>query len=138
MVTASLLISAAAYAPFTPLVWPDSWTVPAVGSVVVLAVICTALAFMVMFALVAEAGPARMTVITYVSPAVASFSGRSSWMSRSPSGSRSVSPGDHRFVLGTWRSAPPPVEPTGVSTETVVPIPKLAARDLARERQVDD
>ena len=71
MVTASLLISAAAYAPFTPLVWPDRWTVPAVGSVVVLAVICTALAFMVMFALVAEAGPARMTVITYVSPAVA-------------------------------------------------------------------
>ena len=30
------------------------------------AVVCTAVAFMVMFALVAEAGPARMTLITYV------------------------------------------------------------------------
>ena len=41
-------------------------------------------------------------------------------------------------VLGTWRSAPPPVEPTGRQQNRVVPIPKLAARDLARERQVDD
>ena len=73
VVTASLLISAAAYAPFTPLVsvWPERWTVPAVSSVVVLAVVCTAVAFLVMFALIAEAGPARMTLITYVSPAVA-------------------------------------------------------------------
>jgi drug/metabolite transporter (DMT)-like permease len=71
VVTASLLISAAAYAPFTPFVWPDRWTVPAASSVVVLAVVCTAIAFMVMFALVAEAGPARMTLITYVNPAVA-------------------------------------------------------------------
>ena len=33
--------------------------------------VCTAAAFLVMFALVAEAGPARMTLITYVNPAVA-------------------------------------------------------------------
>jgi drug/metabolite transporter (DMT)-like permease len=38
---------------------------------VVLAVVCTAAAFLVMFALIAEAGPARMTLITYVNPAVA-------------------------------------------------------------------
>jgi drug/metabolite transporter (DMT)-like permease len=66
-----LLIAAAAYAPFTPLVWPDSWTAPALGSVMVLAVVCTATAFLVMFALIAEAGPARMTLITYVNPAIA-------------------------------------------------------------------
>ncbi len=41
------------------------------GSVVVLATVCTAVAFLVMFALIAEAGPARMTLITYVNPAVA-------------------------------------------------------------------
>jgi drug/metabolite transporter (DMT)-like permease len=70
-VTTSLLIAAAAYAPFTPLVWPDSWTAPALGSVMVLAVVCTATAFLVMFALIAEAGPARMTLITYVNPAIA-------------------------------------------------------------------
>jgi drug/metabolite transporter (DMT)-like permease len=36
-----------------------------------LAVICTAVAFLVFFQLIAEVGPARSTVITYVNPAVA-------------------------------------------------------------------
>jgi drug/metabolite transporter (DMT)-like permease len=34
-------------------------------------VICTAVAFLVFFALIAESGPARATVITYINPAVA-------------------------------------------------------------------
>jgi EamA-like transporter family len=34
-------------------------------------VICTAIAFLVFFRLIAEVGPARATVITYVNPAVA-------------------------------------------------------------------
>ncbi len=34
-----------------------------------LAVVCTALAFLVFFALIAEVGPVRATVITYVNPA---------------------------------------------------------------------
>ena len=71
MVTASLVIGATAYAPFTPLVWPQRFTAAAVVSVVVLAVVCTAVAFLVMFALIAEVGPARMTLVTYVNPAVA-------------------------------------------------------------------
>ena len=36
-----------------------------------LAVVCTAVAFLVFFRLIAEIGPARATVITYVNPAVA-------------------------------------------------------------------
>ena len=36
-----------------------------------LGVLCTGVAFMLFFALIAEAGPARATVITYVNPAVA-------------------------------------------------------------------
>ena len=36
-----------------------------------LAVVCTAVAFLGFFALIAEAGPARASVITYVNPAVA-------------------------------------------------------------------
>ena len=36
-----------------------------------LGVLCTAAAFMVFFALIAEVGPARATVITYINPAVA-------------------------------------------------------------------
>jgi drug/metabolite transporter (DMT)-like permease len=107
VVTASLLIAAAVYTPFTPLVWPDSWTAPAVGSVIVLAVICTAAAFLVMFALIAEAGPARMTLITYVSPAVAVLLG--AIVLSEPLtiglviGFPLVIVGS---VLGTWRSSP--------------------------------
>jgi hypothetical protein len=36
-----------------------------------LGIVCTALAFVLFFALIAEAGPVRATVITYVNPAVA-------------------------------------------------------------------
>ena len=43
----------------------------AAWSVVGLGVICTTVAFLVFFALIAEAGPARATVITYINPAVA-------------------------------------------------------------------
>jgi drug/metabolite transporter (DMT)-like permease len=39
--------------------------------VVGLAVVCTALAFVVFFELIAEVGPSRATVITYLNPAVA-------------------------------------------------------------------
>ena len=40
-----------------------------------LAVICTALAFVLFFQLIAEVGPARATVITYVNPAFEAFFG---------------------------------------------------------------
>jgi drug/metabolite transporter (DMT)-like permease len=42
-----------------------------IGSLAVLAVVCTAMAFLGFFMLIAEVGPARATVITYVNPAVA-------------------------------------------------------------------
>jgi drug/metabolite transporter (DMT)-like permease len=71
VVTGSLLIAAVAYTPFAVFLWPTHISGRAAGSIVVLAVVCTAAAFLVMFALVAEAGPARMTLITYVNPAVA-------------------------------------------------------------------
>ena len=62
VVTGSLAIAAVAYLPFAIFLWPAQITARAAGSVVVLAVICTAAAFLVMFALIAEAGPARMTL----------------------------------------------------------------------------
>ncbi|HLO35548.1 MAG TPA: EamA family transporter, partial [Candidatus Deferrimicrobium sp.] len=40
-----------------------------------LAVVCTAAAFLVFAALIAEVGPVRATVITYVNPAVAAILG---------------------------------------------------------------
>jgi drug/metabolite transporter (DMT)-like permease len=67
-----LAFAAVVYAPLAALTWPSS--VPAAKvfwSIGGLAVICTAVAFIGFFALIAEAGPARATVITYVNPAVA-------------------------------------------------------------------
>ncbi len=42
-----------------------------VGAVLVLGLLCTAIAFLVFFALIDEVGPVRSTVITYINPAVA-------------------------------------------------------------------
>ena len=71
VVTASLIVATVLYAPFSVWLWPDRITAPAAWSIVGLAVVCTAIAFLVFFALIAEAGPARATVITYINPAVA-------------------------------------------------------------------
>jgi drug/metabolite transporter (DMT)-like permease len=46
-----------------------------IASLLVLGVICTALAYLIFFALVAEVGASRGTVITYVNPAVSVFLG---------------------------------------------------------------
>src|SRR6058998_3245850 len=67
---------AVAYAPVAALHWPQ--TVPSlavIASIAVLSIVCTALAFLLFFALVAEIGPVRSTVITYVNPAVAAVLG---------------------------------------------------------------
>ncbi len=46
-------------------------TAGAIGSIAVLGVVCSAVALMLFFALIAEVGPSRASVITYVNPAVA-------------------------------------------------------------------
>jgi drug/metabolite transporter (DMT)-like permease len=71
VVAASLTITATIYLPFAILDPPHRLRVQSVASVIVLALVCTALAFVVFFALIAGIGPARATVITYVNPAVA-------------------------------------------------------------------
>jgi drug/metabolite transporter (DMT)-like permease len=71
VVTASLIVATVFYAPFTALSGPVHMTTDAAWSIAGLGVICTAAAFLVFFALIAEAGPARATVITYINPAVA-------------------------------------------------------------------
>jgi drug/metabolite transporter (DMT)-like permease len=72
MTAACLAFAAVVYAPIAAVAWPHA--VPdakVLASLAGLAVISTALAFVLFFALIAEAGPARATVITYVNPAVA-------------------------------------------------------------------
>jgi drug/metabolite transporter (DMT)-like permease len=70
--TVCLGAAAVIYAPFAALTWPHK--VPSVNVLLSLAglgVICTAAAFAIFFRLIAEVGPARATVITYVNPAIA-------------------------------------------------------------------
>lgn len=71
VVTASLLLTALVYLPIAALNPPRRYTAAGVGSVLGLAVVCTALAFIVFFTLIAGIGPSRALVITYVNPAVA-------------------------------------------------------------------
>ena len=76
VIAAALGVCAAGYAPVAVVQWPR--TIPSTGvfaSVGVLALICTALAFLLFFALIAEIGPVRATVITYINPAVAAVAG---------------------------------------------------------------
>ncbi|HVT21157.1 MAG TPA: DMT family transporter [Mycobacteriales bacterium] len=71
VVAASLAVTAIVYAPFAIATPPHHLAGKVIWSVIGLAVICTALAFIVFFWLIAEVGPTRATVITYVNPAVA-------------------------------------------------------------------
>ena len=72
MTAACLGLAAVVYAVPAALTWPHvmpSWRV--IGALAGLAVVCTAAAFVIFFQLIAEVGPARASVITYVNPAVA-------------------------------------------------------------------
>ncbi len=68
----AMVINSVIYAPLAFISRPNE-TVPVNVwlAVAVLGAVCTALAFMLFFSLVAEVGPARTTVITYINPAVA-------------------------------------------------------------------
>jgi drug/metabolite transporter (DMT)-like permease len=72
VIAGSLLLAALAYAPAAVVQLPHAWpSAQAIAAVVALGVVCTALAFLIFFALIREIGPVRATVITYVNPAVA-------------------------------------------------------------------
>ena len=72
VIAASLAIAAVGYAPAAVLQLPRAWPSGDVtAAVLTLGVVCTALAFVLFFALIGEVGPVRATVITYVNPAVA-------------------------------------------------------------------
>src|SRR3954451_12278608 len=72
VVAASLGLTALGYLPAAIVQLPGHWP-PAnvITSVLILAVLCTAIAFLLFFMLIDEVGPLRATVITYLNPAVA-------------------------------------------------------------------
>jgi drug/metabolite transporter (DMT)-like permease len=78
VMASALTVTALAYVPVVLLSSgpPDGLpSAKVIWSVLTLAVICTAAAFMLLFALVTEVGPVRATTITYLNPAVAVVAG---------------------------------------------------------------
>jgi drug/metabolite transporter (DMT)-like permease len=71
-VAMAMVINSVIYAPLAFISRPTEPVPTNVWlAVAALGIVCTALAFVLFFALVAEVGPARTTVITYINPAVA-------------------------------------------------------------------
>jgi drug/metabolite transporter (DMT)-like permease len=72
VVAASLALTALVYTPLAlpqlPRTWPSAQVLVAL---LILGVVCTALAFLLFFALIGEVGPVRASMITYFNPAVA-------------------------------------------------------------------
>jgi len=71
VVACSLLLTAVGYLPVAIVQRPQHVRGTVLASVVVLGLVCTAVAFVLFFALINDIGPARATVITYVNPAIA-------------------------------------------------------------------
>jgi drug/metabolite transporter (DMT)-like permease len=76
IVAASLGLTGVVYAPLAAFNVPSTFpSAHVVESIVGLAVVCSAAAFLIFFALIKEVGPLRATVITYINPAVAAVLG---------------------------------------------------------------
>ncbi len=78
IMASALTITALTYVPVVLLTDGVPGALPSanvIWSVLALAVVCTAAAFMLLFALVNEVGPVRATTITYLNPAVAIVAG---------------------------------------------------------------
>ena len=72
VVAVSLAMGAVLYAPAAALSLPSRpLSASVVASMALLTVVCTVVAFVAFFALIAEVGPMRTTVVTYLNPAVA-------------------------------------------------------------------
>lgn len=70
-ITLSLLMIGILYLPIALFTQHEVPTLPSVGALLALAVICTAVAFLAFFALIREVGPVRAPLFTYVNPVVA-------------------------------------------------------------------
>lgn len=70
LATYSQLFAAALLLPLAPFAVPSQAPTPLViGSVLALALLCTAFAYLLFFYLILEAGPTKATMVTYLSPA---------------------------------------------------------------------
>jgi drug/metabolite transporter (DMT)-like permease len=91
-----------------------------IASLLILGLICTALAYLLFYALVAEVGASRGTVITYVNPAISVLLGVT--LLSEPLNA-AIIVGFLLIILGSW-----------LSTSGFLP-PKLRRLPLRRQRQ---
>ena len=115
VIAAALALNAVIYAPFAWAARPTE-SVPgtAWASMAVLGVLCTAIAFVFLFALIGEVGAPRAQVITYINPAVALLLGvrhprRATHprdRDRVPAGARGLMAGHPRRRARRGRAAP--------------------------------
>lgn len=123
---ASMLLCAVGYAPWALTHLPARLDGDSLASVVTLGLVCTALAFVVFFALIAEIGAVRATVITYLNPAVAVALGVV--FLGEPLGAATL-PGFVCILAGSWLATHRHGAPSAVAAERVE-----EALDQARER----
>jgi len=80
VIAVSLTMVSFIYVPFAAVSLPEDIaagpSLEAWASVIILGAVCSALAFVIFFALIREVGPARASLITYVNLAVAGAAGR--------------------------------------------------------------
>lgn len=124
VVCASLLVVAIGYLPYALVRFPSSVSAEAAWSVLGLALLCTAVAFIVFFALVADVGPARATVFTYVNPAIALLLGVLLLDERFTVG---IAVGFPLVLLGSVLAARRDVRPSGEPEPAAVPEGAVAA-----------
>ena len=104
---ASLAIAGVALTPFAALSPPQAMPdADVLASLAVLGIACTALAFVVLAALIAEIGPGRALVITYVNPVVAVALGVAGARRAPRPRLRRRAAADHRRLVALDRRAP--------------------------------
>jgi drug/metabolite transporter (DMT)-like permease len=126
---AGLAVAALVLAPLAILTAPAA--LPSAGalvSIAVLGLLCTALAFVIFSVLIAEAGPARASVITYINPVVAVFLGVLA-LGEQP-GAGTVA-GLLLILAGSWLSTSGRLPPGVLRTLSRVPGSRRRARRAA-------
>jgi drug/metabolite transporter (DMT)-like permease len=110
VIALSLAIVALLYAPIAVPTLISGGPVPlsAIGAVLALGVVCSAVAFMLFFALIAEVGPARATVVTFINPAVAVLLGAAVLKEPLTAGTLAGFP---LVLLGSWLATHRPTSP---------------------------
>jgi drug/metabolite transporter (DMT)-like permease len=130
VVAVATTVASAVLAPLAIPRRPPVMPTPAVWlSLLALGLLCTAVAFLAYFALIAEAGPARATVITYLNPAVAVTLGVT--LLGEPL-TATVAAGFLLIVAGSWLST------GGTLPPRLVAAPRTLRRALRRSRPAAD